>query len=202
MLREVSDTEDSFSPDEEEEASGGGNEGVKDAPPFLSLPPSSPSITAEASGGDESAKKKEGEGESAAEAEAAEEDKGDPEMAPVYLKRLLPIFTELFHSSLAPALRSAGPSAHALGDMPGMLCSLFCRKESLRLLRKMCRYITAEWLGELCAADVGEQWPPFPTQISEMLAVVLEDEVGALLSEGLRVDCYAVYIAELLKYIH
>lgn len=34
-----------------------------------------------------------------------EEDKGDPEMAPVYLKRLLPVLAEVFHSSLAPSLR-------------------------------------------------------------------------------------------------
>lgn len=108
MLREVSDTEDSFSADEEEEATGGGDEGTKDTPLFVPLPPTSPPVTEEASEGAEgdSAAKKEGGGESGA-AESAEEDKGDPEMAPVYLKRLLPVFTELFNSSLAPALRSA-----------------------------------------------------------------------------------------------
>ena len=124
MLREVSDTEDSFSADEEEEAiggrGGGGDEGVKDTPPFIPLPPTSPSITEEGSGGveGEGAAKKEGGGENTA-TEAAEEDKGDPEMAPVYLKRLLPIFTELFHSSLAPALRSVRPLPPTPSGKPG-----------------------------------------------------------------------------------
>ena len=52
-----------------------------------------------------------------------------------------------------------------------------CRKESLRLLRKMCKYITAEWLVELCS-DLGDgRKPPFTAQISEVLAVVFENEV-------------------------
>lgn len=56
--------------------------------------------------------------------------------------------------------------------------SLAHRKESLRLLRKMCKYITVEWLVELCE-DVGDlQRPPFAAQISEVLAVVLENEVS------------------------
>lgn len=34
-----------------------------------------------------------------------EDDKGDPEMAPIYIKRLFPVLAEVFHSSLAPAIR-------------------------------------------------------------------------------------------------
>lgn len=57
------------------------------------------------------------------------------------------------------------------------------RKESLRLLRKMCRYISAECLCELCSESLvpdpsqeQSQQPPFSAQISEVLAVVLENE--------------------------
>ena len=39
------------------------------------------------------------------EEEEGEDDKGDPEMAPVYLKRLFPVLAEVFHSTLATALR-------------------------------------------------------------------------------------------------
>ena len=83
-----------------------------------------------------------------------EEDKGDPEMAPVYIKRLLPVMAEVFHSSLAPALR----------------------KECLRLMRKICRYITSEWLEEI-SQERDAQQPTFPAQISEVLAITLENEV-------------------------
>ena len=86
--------------------------------------------------------------------EEEEEDKGDPEMAPVYIKRLLPVMAEVFHSSLAPALR----------------------KECLRLMKKICRYITSEWLEEI-SQDRDVQQPTFPAQISEVLAITLENEV-------------------------
>lgn len=85
-----------------------------------------------------------------------EEDWGDSEMAPVYLKRLLPIFTEIYHSSLAPALR----------------------KESLRLMRKMTHYVTSPCLQELCKETplTDSSRPPFSAQISEVIAAVLEGE--------------------------
>ena len=54
------------------------------------------------------------------------------------------------------------------------------RKESLRVLRKMCRYMTKEWLVELCdevPADL--QRSPFTASVSEVLVVVLENEVSA-----------------------
>ena len=85
-----------------------------------------------------------------------EEDVGDPEMAPVYLKRLLPVFTEIYHSSLAPPLR----------------------KESLRLMRKMMHYITSSCLQDLCkeATPADTSHPLFSAQISEVIAAVLENE--------------------------
>jgi len=104
--------------------------------------------------------KKDGGGSSSS--SGKEEDIGDSEMAPGYLKRLLPIFTEIYHSSLAPPLR----------------------KESLRLTRKMMHYIAAPNLQELCneaanaaaSSDSASSHPPFSAQISEVIAAVLENE--------------------------
>ena len=107
----------------------------------------------------EGSKKKETkakDGKESVEDESPAEDRGDPEMAPIYLQRLLPIFTEIYHSSLAPALR----------------------KESLRLMRKMCRYIASKCLQDLCeeAPPTDPAHPFFSAQISEVLASVLESE--------------------------
>ncbi len=49
------------------------------------------------------------------------------------------------------------------------------------MLRKMCRYISAECLCELCVETVSKDTasttqPPFPAQISEVLAVALDSE--------------------------
>ena len=47
------------------------------------------------------------------------------------------------------------------------------------MLRKMCRYLTKEWLAELCEEVPSDpQRPPFIASISEVLAAVLENEVG------------------------
>lgn len=106
MLRDVSDTDDSFSGDDEEETSASARTptiepGTQDslialpATGALSLESKEP-VTLES---------KEPVKTESEDSEEQEEDKGDPEMAPVYLKRLLPVFAELFHSSLAPPLR-------------------------------------------------------------------------------------------------
>ena len=61
----------------------------------------------------------------------------------------------------------------------GHIFPYICRKESLRVLRKMCRYLTKEWLAELCEEVPSEpQRPPFIASISEVLAAVLENEVS------------------------
>ena len=94
MLRDGSDTDNSFS-DDEDAVSGGGE--LKEEATYIPLPPDAPTIS---TGSDPAKPSEEGtDGQS-------EEEKGDPEMAPVYLKRLLPVFAELFHSSLAPIVRS------------------------------------------------------------------------------------------------
>lgn len=59
------------------------------------------------------------------------EPKGDPEMAPVYLKRLLPVFCATFQSSMLPSVRKA----------------------SLSLIRKMVHYIQPDLLVETCGSD-------------------------------------------------
>lgn len=175
-----SDTDDSFSNDEEENVGEtppsipSGSVVGGDHTPLISVssdgkitPVESGSTTIgqpEEAKGDE--KKKDGKakeggggggGKGVEEEEEGPEDKGDLEMAPIYLQRLLPIFTEIYHSSLAPALR----------------------KESLRLMRKMCHYISAKCLQELCQ----DATPSDPTQqslfsarISEVLAAVMETE--------------------------
>ena len=179
-----SDTDDSFSNDEEENVSEtppsipSGSVGG-DPTPLISVssdgnitPADSvesgstigqPEETKRDDKGDDKGddKKKDGNGKvkdgKGTEEEEGPEDKGDLEMAPIYLQRLLPIFTEIYHSSLAPALR----------------------KESLRLMRKMCHYISAKCLQDLCQdappSDPTQQ-PLFSARISEVLAAVMETE--------------------------
>lgn len=81
------------------------------------------------------------------------EPRGDPEMAPVYLKRLLPVFCTTFQST--------------------MLASV--RKASLGLIKKMIHYILPSLLEELCNT---ESSPNFGTQLVEVIATVLDNEVG------------------------
>ena len=96
MLRDVSDTDDSFSGDEEESS-------VTARTPTIEPSDQSNSIIAPSATGKITADLKEAAKTESDDCESLGE--ADPEMAPVYLKRLLPVFTELFHSSLAPPLR-------------------------------------------------------------------------------------------------
>lgn len=41
------------------------------------------------------------------EEEEGSEPKGDPEMAPIYLKRLLPVFAQTFQHTMLPSIRFA-----------------------------------------------------------------------------------------------
>ncbi|XP_048516518.1 E3 ubiquitin-protein ligase Ufd4 isoform X1 [Dendroctonus ponderosae] len=79
------------------------------------------------------------------------EPKGDPEMAPVYLKRLLPIFCSTFQLTMLPSVRKA----------------------SLGLIKKMIHYIQPNLLEDLCAIEIT---PNFATQLVEVIAVVLDNE--------------------------
>lgn len=178
-----SDTEDSFSDEEETEVEGvvvrgaglpsiSGELGSESAPVISvssdgSITLADGTDTSASSAGEVEAGKKEAkeeerkkdnkakDGKEGGEGEGPD-DKGDPEMAPMYLQRLLPTFTEIYHSSLAPALR----------------------KESLRLMRKMCHYITTKCLQDLCqeATPSDTTQPLFSARISEVLAAVMETE--------------------------
>ncbi|CAH1960044.1 unnamed protein product [Acanthoscelides obtectus] len=85
------------------------------------------------------------------ESEESPEPKGDPEMAPVYLQRLLPVFCNTFQASMLQSVRKA----------------------SLGLIRKMIHYIQPALLEELCAS---ETQPGFGTLIVEVIATVLDNE--------------------------
>ncbi|XP_076389583.1 ubiquitin fusion-degradation 4-like isoform X8 [Megachile rotundata] len=79
------------------------------------------------------------------------EPKGDPEMAPVYLKRLLPVFCATFQSSMLPSVRKA----------------------SLSLIRKMVHYIQPELLVETCGSD---RTGSCGAMLVEVIASVLDNE--------------------------
>ena len=175
MVHADSDTEDSFSADEDGGGSSriiGMSKGMDPASPLIQTSPgdntdAAAKASSETEEGGEEEGGEQGEGATAKDnsngeggrcngSDGKEEDRGDPEMAPVYLRRLLPIFTEIYHSSLAPALR----------------------RESLRLMRKMTHYVTSACLQDLCrdALPADPSRPPFSAQISEVMAAVLESE--------------------------
>ncbi|GCB66518.1 hypothetical protein scyTo_0015007 [Scyliorhinus torazame] len=79
------------------------------------------------------------------------EPKGDPEMAPLYLKRLLPVFAQTFQQTMLPSIRKA----------------------SLALVRKMVHYCSEALLKEVCDSDAGHN---LPTVLVEITATVLDQE--------------------------
>ncbi|CAD6233691.1 GSCOCG00007258001-RA-CDS [Cotesia congregata] len=79
------------------------------------------------------------------------EPKGDPEMAPVYLRRLLPVFCATFQSTMLPSVRKA----------------------SLNLIRKMVHYIQPDLLVETCGAD---KTAGCGAMLVEVIANVLDNE--------------------------
>lgn len=81
--------------------------------------------------------------------EEPEDVKGDPEMAPVYLKNLLPLFAKNYKETMTPSIRKA----------------------TLALMRKMIHYASQAQLEEL------SQNSTFASVIVEVLSVVLDHEV-------------------------
>lgn len=81
------------------------------------------------------------------------EPRGDPEMAPVYLRALLPVFCHAFQASM-------------LGSV---------RRGSLGLIRKMVHYIQPNQLVELCSPESPTH--TVATSLVEVIAVVLDNEV-------------------------
>ena len=82
--------------------------------------------------------------------EEPEDVKGDPEMAPVYLKSLLRLFAKNYKDTMMPSIRKA----------------------TLALMRKMIHYASQAQLEEL------SQNLNFASVIIEVLSVVLDHEVG------------------------
>ncbi|XP_056151240.1 E3 ubiquitin-protein ligase HECTD1 isoform X4 [Lampris incognitus] len=85
------------------------------------------------------------------EEEEGSEPKGDPEMAPIYLKRLLPVFAQTFQQTMLPSIRKA----------------------SLALIRKMVHYSSELLLKEVCDAETAHN---LPTVLVEITATVLDQE--------------------------
>ncbi|CAK6980078.1 E3 ubiquitin-protein ligase HECTD1 isoform X5 [Scomber scombrus] len=85
------------------------------------------------------------------EEEEGSEPKGDPEMAPIYLKRLLPVFAQTFQQTMLPSIRKA----------------------SLALIRKMVHYSSEVLLKEVCDSEAGHN---LPTVLVEITATVLDQE--------------------------
>ncbi|KAF7704192.1 hypothetical protein HF521_021264 [Silurus meridionalis] len=85
------------------------------------------------------------------EEEEGSDPKGDPEMAPIYLKRLLPVFAQTFQQTMLPSIRKA----------------------SLALIRKMVHYSSEVLLKEVCDSDAGHN---LPTILVEITATVLDQE--------------------------
>ncbi|XP_049940581.1 E3 ubiquitin-protein ligase Ufd4 isoform X3 [Schistocerca serialis cubense] len=84
--------------------------------------------------------------------EESSEPKGDPEMAPVYLRRLLPVFCITFQSTMLPSVRKA----------------------SLGLIKKMVHYIQPSLLVEVCSPESPTY--NFGTMLVEVIATVLDNE--------------------------
>nr|XP_034965930.1 E3 ubiquitin-protein ligase HECTD1 isoform X9 [Zootoca vivipara] len=83
--------------------------------------------------------------------EETNEPRGDPEMAPIYLKRLLPVFAQTFQQTMLPSIRKA----------------------SLALIRKMIHFCSEALLKEVCDSDAGHN---LPTVLVEITATVLDQE--------------------------
>ncbi|XP_064604069.1 LOW QUALITY PROTEIN: E3 ubiquitin-protein ligase HECTD1-like [Liolophura sinensis] len=83
---------------------------------------------------------------------AMTEPKGDPEVAPIYLRQLLPVFTRVYQSTMLPSVR----------------------KSSLAIIRKMLHYISEQQLEEVCGSEFTS--PNFAVQITEVLGTVLDNE--------------------------
>uniref|UniRef100_A0A1Q3G3F2 E3 ubiquitin-protein ligase n=2 Tax=Culex tarsalis TaxID=7177 RepID=A0A1Q3G3F2_CULTA len=83
------------------------------------------------------------------------EPRGDPEMAPVYLKFFLPIFCKTFQST--------------------MLASV--RRSSLGLIKKMIQYVQPEMLSRLCSSEgLQSHEQSLGTLLVEVVASVLDNE--------------------------
>uniref|UniRef100_UPI00358EE47C E3 ubiquitin-protein ligase HECTD1-like n=1 Tax=Myxine glutinosa TaxID=7769 RepID=UPI00358EE47C len=84
----------------------------------------------------------------------------DHEMAPVYLKRFLPIFAQNFQKTIVPPVRKA----------------------SLALICKMVHHCPGTLLKEICSLDVGQNLPIILVEITSAVLHHEDDEDGQLLA--------------------
>ncbi|KAK0043521.1 E3 ubiquitin-protein ligase HECTD1 isoform X5 [Biomphalaria pfeifferi] len=103
--------------------------------------------------------------------------KGDPEVAPVYVRQLLPVFTDVFHVTMLSSVRKA----------------------SLSLIRKMLHYIDPELLSEMTGPEFPS--PNFAASLTEVLSIVLdaeEDDDGHMIvlqiMQDLILKCQDVFL--------
>ncbi|KAG8236035.1 hypothetical protein J437_LFUL015413, partial [Ladona fulva] len=92
------------------------------------------------------------------EEEGSSEPRGDPEMAPIYLRRLLPVFCNTFQSTMLSSVRQVK----------------VLKKASLSLIKKMVHYIQPSLLIEACSPEAPTY--NFGTMLVEVLAAVLDNE--------------------------
>ncbi|BES94932.1 Sad1 / UNC-like C-terminal [Nesidiocoris tenuis] len=81
-----------------------------------------------------------------------DEPRGDPDMAPIYLRRLLPVLCNTFQATMLPSVR----------------------KSSLNLIKKMVHYIQPSLLVEACSPDSSTY--NLGTMLVEVIATVLDNE--------------------------
>ncbi|BFZ12481.1 hypothetical protein BsWGS_15521 [Bradybaena similaris] len=103
--------------------------------------------------------------------------KGDPEVSPVYVRYLLPVFTNVFHVTMISSIRKA----------------------SLSLIRKMLHYIDAALLAEMTGPEFSS--PNFASSLTEVLSIVLDaedDDDGHMtvlqIMQDLMLKCQEVFL--------
>lgn len=108
------------------------------------------------------------------------EPRGDPVMAPVYLKFFLPVFCKTFQSTMLPSVRRS-----SLGEFKFILSPKLdlIQTSILGLIKKMVQYVQADVLGKLCAEPIE---PNLGTLLVEVVASVLDNEVSFAKKIGLK----------------
>lgn len=103
------------------------------------------------------------------------EPRGDPVMAPVYLKFFLPVFCKTFQSSMLPSVRRSSLGEFSTNSSDE--CQLKAFYFLPGLIKKMVQYVQADVLATLCAEPIE---PNLGTLLVEVVASVLDNEVSSV----------------------